>query len=191
MSIMNIEVWTLTGRTVQYYMSRESRVIDLQNEIAEREGLSPDSQYIIMNLRVVRSDERLGEIGMQGDTITAHLLSKVVAGMNVKVVCLTGEITVEIEKNKTTVQQLKAEIEGKKGIAVHKQRLVVSDGVTETEMKDKDKVIDYLKEGVLTTYTISLLSKVRDSTLEPLIVEPSQGEERSWFCCQGRSCSIL
>ena len=187
---MNIEVRVLTGRTVQYYMSPESRVIDLQNKIAEREGLAPDSQYIIVGQRNAKSEERLGEIGMQECT-KVHLLSRVAAGMNVKVRDINGsEITVEIEKNKTTVRQLKAEIEDKRGIAVGRQILVMCDGQTEIEMRDRYKVIDYIKEEIMKTYTISLLIKEQTRTLEPLNIEEPDTNGSFLYCCLA-SCSIL
>ena len=185
---MNIEVRSLTGRTVQYYMSRESRVRELQNEIAEREGLAPDSQYIISDKRRVGSEERLEDIGMQSG-YKLHLLSLVTAGMNVKVIDINGrELTIEIQKKKTTVNQLKIEIEDKKGIPVWKQRLVMCDGLTEIEMKDKDKVTDYMGDS-FRDYTISLVIKSDRTTLEPLYMDEAPGGS-FWSWCHGRCCIL-
>ncbi|KAI6657535.1 Polyubiquitin-C [Oopsacas minuta] len=180
---MDLEVRTLTGRTIKYKMSPHCRVKDLQNKIEETEGLSPDLQYILTDKKKLSREDKLSEITMQeGDTL--NLLSKIKAGLSIEIFDINGKkLTIEIDQD-TTVYQLKSLINEKNNIAIESQRLVIShgDGMKEEIMMNKKKVVSYLRNDVMWSQNvISLLhNSDKSQSLEPLLIDEQELPRSIW-----------
>ncbi|KAH7817395.1 putative polyubiquitin [Monocercomonoides exilis] len=117
-------VISLGGQTLRFGMDAAvTRVRDVKQMVAEREGIPVEQQRLVWGLKELRDEMELGEYGI-GDKCTVHLVLKLRGGFNLQVMHLDGRaVNVEVD-GAESVEDVKRKVTAVEGVDVSKMRLV-------------------------------------------------------------------
>ncbi|KAH7823771.1 putative polyubiquitin [Monocercomonoides exilis] len=117
-------VKSLGGQTLRFGMNAAvTRVRDVKQMVAEREGIPVEQQRLVWGLKELRDEMELSEYGI-GDKCTVHLVLKLRGGFNLRVMHLDGQaVNVEVV-GAESVEDVKRKVTAVEGVDVSKMRLV-------------------------------------------------------------------
>ncbi|KAH7821954.1 putative polyubiquitin [Monocercomonoides exilis] len=117
-------VKSLGGQTLRFGMDTAvTRVRDVKQMVAEREGIPVEQQRLVWGLKELRDEMELSEYGI-GDKCTMHLVLKLRGGFNLRVMHLDGQaVDVEVD-GAESVEDVKRKVTAVERMDVSKMRLV-------------------------------------------------------------------
>ena len=137
---MQIYMETRIGKCITLKLRSNNTVKNMKESIQEEEGIVPEEQCVIFDGKELEDDHTLAAYKIQEGS-TLSLAVKRQDGMQIFVITQDGKTVIPLTVKPTdTIENVKAKIQAKEGIAPEHQRLFFSD----VELEDGQTVNDYL-----------------------------------------------
>ena len=122
LSGMQIIVHTLHGKTITLDVEASETIKSIKAKIQDKEGISPDQQYLVFDCRQLEDHHTLSHYNLQMES-TIHL-KLYVHGMHIFLKTLTGKTIILKVEPSDTIENIKAKIQDKEGIPPDQQCLI-------------------------------------------------------------------
>ena len=137
---MQIYVETRIGKCITLDLTPNNTVKNMKESIQEEEGIGPEEQCVVFDGKELEDDHTLAAYKIQEGS-TLSLAVKRQDGMQIFVITQDGKTVIPLTVKPTdSIENVKAKIQAKEGIAPEDQRLFFSD----VELEDGQTVNDYL-----------------------------------------------
>ena len=140
-SYMQIHVETLTGSLKRHFTLEvvpEDTIENVKKKILEEDGIPVECQHIICADKELKDWRTLKDYNVQRQS-TLVLIQDRLGDMPIVIKMLTGEAITLNVKSGTFIKNIKVEIQKRKGISIHKQRLHFGG----QEVKDESMLRDH------------------------------------------------